>query len=246
MHVSIKAESLEEFINLPLTNSNFATILLLLIFLSFILIKIIPLKWKLIPGNLQNFLEFIIETLDNFVQSIAAEKGRIFLPVIGGFLFFIWISNWMGLLPGFGSIGFYEEIHGKKILVPLFRGPTADLNTTLVLGFLSFASIQYFGFIFNKNKHLKHYFNFSSPIDAFVGLLDLISDFIKIFSFAFRLFGNIFAGEVLLTVISYVTFGLAVFPFMGLEIFVGFIQSLVFAMLTLVFINMATAAHTDH
>ncbi len=242
MHVSIKAENLADFIGLPITNSAVATFLLLIIF-SIILLKFKSIKLREIPSSLQNFFEFIIEALDGLTQGIAAEKSRVFLPFIGSFFLFILFSNWMGLLPGFGSIGFFEEMHGKKILVPLLRGPTADLNTTIALAIISVFLIQTMGVKFLKLNYFQKFINFKSPIDFFLGILETISEFAKIISFAFRLFGNIFAGEVLLTVIAFLTYGAAVLPFLGLEVFVGFIQALVFSMLTLVFMHIATLHH---
>jgi len=132
-----------------------------------------------------------------------------------------------------------EEKHEK--FVPVFRPGTADLNTTIALALTSVFLIQFFGFKFLKLSYLNKFFNFSSPVNFYVGILELISEFAKIISFAFRLFGNIFAGEVLLVVITYLTKVLMPIPFYGLEIFVGFIQALVFTMLSLVFYNMATA-----
>jgi len=127
--------------------------------------------------------------------------------------------------------------------VALLRGANADINMTLALALISVAAIQYFGFKFSGITYGKKYINFSSPIFFFVGLLEIISEISKIMSFAFRLFGNIFAGEVLISVITFLIPVVLPMPFIGLEIFVGFIQALVFAMLSLVFMNMATEAH---
>lgn len=128
-----------------------------------------------------------------------------------------------------------NEHHG----VALLRGAHADLNMTLALALISVISIQLFGLKALGLSYLTKYFNFSSPIMFFVGLLELVSEFSKILSFAFRLFGNIFAGEVLIGVISFLIPAILPIPFIGLEIFVGFIQALVFSMLSLVFMNMA-------
>jgi len=131
-------------------------------------------------------------------------------------------------------------------LVPLFRGATADLNTTLAIALIAVFSIQYFGLKSLGLGYLKKFFNFSDPIMFGVGLLEIVSEFSRIISFAFRLFGNIFAGEVLLTVIAFLMPLFAPLPFLGLELFVGFIQALVFSMLTAVFLNMATISHAEH
>ncbi|MGD9129346.1 MAG: F0F1 ATP synthase subunit A [Candidatus Woesebacteria bacterium] len=138
-----------------------------------------------------------------------------------------------------------EGAHHAKF-IPLFRAGTADLNTTLALAIFSVFFCQVVGVKYLKLSYFKKFFNFSSPIMFFIGILELISEFAKIMSFAFRLFGNIFAGEVLLAVIAALLPVIAPMPFYGLEIFVGFIQALVFSMLTLVFLNMATLSHDDH
>lgn len=130
--------------------------------------------------------------------------------------------------------------------VPLLRAGTADLNTTAALASISIIMVQLFGFAYLKMGYLTKYFNFESPIMFFVGILELISEFSKILSFAFRLFGNIFAGEVLLAVISLLAPMIIPMPFYGLELFVGFIQALVFSLLSLVFFNMATTSHQSH
>lgn len=138
-----------------------------------------------------------------------------------------------------------EVSHGEshEIFVPIFRPGTADLNTTLALAIFSVFAVQIMGIQFQGLNYFSKFINFSSPIMFFVGILEIISEFAKIVSFAFRLFGNIFAGEVLLVVIGYLTKIIVPVPFYGLEVFVGFIQALVFAMLSLVFFNMATQGH---
>lgn len=137
-----------------------------------------------------------------------------------------------------------EPAHPK--LVPLFRAGTADLNMTIALALISMTLVQVFGLRFLSAAYLSKFFNFSSPIMFFVGILELFSEVGKILSFTFRLFGNVFAGEVLLAVIMSLVGVIVPMPFYGLEIFVGFIQALVFAMLSLVFFNMATLGHSEH
>jgi F-type H+-transporting ATPase subunit a len=125
--------------------------------------------------------------------------------------------------------------------VPLLRGANADLNTTLALAVIAVIAIQVLGVsAIGAIKYAKKFFNFSNPINAFVGFLELISEFSKLISFSFRLFGNIFAGEVLLMVIAFLVPYIAPLPFFFLELFVGIVQALVFMMLTLVFIKGAT------
>lgn len=138
-----------------------------------------------------------------------------------------------------------ESHEVKGVFVPYFRAGTADLNTTIALAIISVVATQYFGLQALGISYLTKYFNFSSPINAFVGILELILETAKIMSFAFRLFGNIFAGEVLLAVMMFLVPVVVPMPFYGLEIFVGMIQGVVFAMLSLVFFNLATHGHGE-
>lgn len=125
----------------------------------------------------------------------------------------------------------------------MFRAPTADLSAGIALALISVLVTNFIGFKTNKLAYLSKYINFNGPINFVVGILELISEVGKIVSFSFRLFGNIFAGEVLLVVITAISFGVATLPFLGLELFVGVIQALVFFMLTAVFINLAIEHH---
>lgn len=139
-----------------------------------------------------------------------------------------------------------DDGHGEA-KVPLFRAATSDLNTTLAIALVSVLMTQVFGLSLLKGEYVGRFFNFKGgPIGFYVGLLELVGEFAKIVSFTFRLFGNIFAGEVLLAVIVFLLPWVVVLPFLGLELFVGFIQAYVFAVLTLVFMTMATTSHEHH
>jgi len=139
--------------------------------------------------------------------------------------------------PGVGTVGFHEAGN----FVPILRGSNADLNMTLGLAIISIVAIQYFGFKTLGFHYSTRFLNFKGPIDFFLGILELISQFANILSFTFRLFGNIFAGEVLLTVMAFLMPFIVPLPFMALELFVGFIQALVFSMLTAAFLNVAVS-----
>lgn len=127
--------------------------------------------------------------------------------------------------------------------IHMFRAPTADLSAGFALALISVVVTNIIGFQRHKLNYLGKYLSFKSPIDFFVGILEFISELGKLISFSFRLFGNIFAGEVLLVVITAITYGLVTLPFLGLEFFVGIIQAVVFFMLTAVFINLAIEHH---
>jgi len=234
-HISLAAETVTHLFTLPISNSLISTWSLLL-FLSVFSIWV-SCHLKLIPHRLQSAVEWFLEALLGlFASLLGADLARKFLPLLGTFFIFIILSNWSGLLPGVGTIGIYPE---PSEFIPLFRAPTADLNTTLALAVVSIMSIQAAGLKGLGLNYLKKFFNFSSPVDFFVGLLEIISEISRMISFTFRLFGNIFAGEVLLAVVAFLIPLFVPIPFLGMELFVGFIQALVFAMLTATFLNLA-------
>jgi F-type H+-transporting ATPase subunit a len=142
-----------------------------------------------------------------------------------------------------------EAGHGE--FVPLFRAPSADLNVTFALALTTMFMVQVWGFRALGPGYLKKFFAWRGPstfmkaIGAFVGILELISEFARILSFGFRLFGNIFAGEIVLATMAFLAAFLIPLPFYMLELFVGFVQALVFTMLALVFFSMATAGHGE-
>ncbi len=207
--------------------------------------------YRLIPGRFQTFVEMIVEGLFNFFDSILQNtaRTRTLFPLIATLFLFILIANWMGILPGVGSITILGMHEGEEIAMPLFRSMNADVNMTLVFAIVAIVVTQIFGVAtLGILPHLSKYFvaPWRDPIGTFVGLLEFLGEFTRIISFSFRLFGNVFAGEVLLVVVSALVPYAVPIPFLGLEIFVGFIQALVFAMLTLVFVSMATTAHGGH
>lgn len=238
LKISILGETIGHIGNYPLTNSILTTwvVMALLIIFAFWIRRQI----NLVPTNFVSVVEIGISGLYTTFESLLGSKIKQLFPLLASFFVFIWINNLFGILPGVGSIGVKEH----EELVPIFRSANADLNTTLALAFISIVAIQYFGIkAIGVKSHLRKYFNFKSPIDFYVGILELISELSRIISFAFRLFGNIFAGEVLLTVIAFLVPYIIPIPFLGLEVFVGFIQALVFSMLTAGFLSVAMASH---
>lgn len=222
---------------------------------------------KEIPGKLQNFVESVLEYLFKYFDQVTGsrEKTLRFLPVVGSLFFFILVSNWMGILPGIGSIGIWEIKHGQAELVPLFRPAATDLNTTLAIAVLGVIVTQFFGIAtigffryFNKFIKIKDLWralktlNFSkifvAVIEFMVGFIEIISQIVApILSLSLRLFGNMFAGEVLLTVIGGLMAFFVPLPFLFLEMLVGLVQATVFAMLVLVYLTVATMeVHEAH
>ncbi len=231
-HISIKAEEVFTVQNFPVTNSLLLSSLTFLLFIFLVAKYNIDARSKA-KSTFFYFINFCMRGLYDFLESAMKEKTAKYFSLLGAFFFFILLQNWSGLLPGVGSVLFDH--------VPLLRANTADLNTTLALGLVSVVSIQVFGISsVGLKDYLGKFFNFSSPIAFFVGILEVISELSRVLSFAFRLFGNIFAGEVLLSVVAFLVPVLVSFPFLLLETFVGIIQAVVFAMLSAVLINLAT------
>lgn len=218
-------------------------------------------KIKLIPRGIQNLGEIVIEGALKMADSVTGDrkKSMKIFPIVFAIFIFILINNWLGLLPGIGSIGFIEQHAGESTFLPFFRGSTADLNTTLGLALFSVIGANIFGIItIGFWKHFNKFINLDSfaeipkkikkepfivlvnPIKAFVGIIELVGELAKITSLSFRLFGNIFAGEVLLAAMAVIFAFIVPIPFMFLEIIVGIIQALIFAMLTLVYFTIAS------
>ena len=294
-HVSMAGEPL--FSNGPkwFTNSTFTTILvdIFLLVVAFLATR----GMKVVPGGLQNLMEFVIEGLMGLSESVAGKDAKRYFPWVATIFLFVIISNWSGLLPGAGSVGFYhppEGAHieepseeapqegeenssyldgqlamaggdlilvdaqpapaaseeGEPVFVPLLRPPSADLNMTFALAITTIVLVQIFGVKALGGKYFKKFFNASGQgamkgISAFVGILELISEFSRIIAFGFRLFGNVFAGEIVLATMAFLITFLLPVPFYALEIFVGFVQALVFMMLALIFFSLSTISH-DH
>lgn len=232
----------------PITNSFIATILIDIVTCS--LLFIVSRRVSLVPRGLQSLFEPAIEYFYDLTESVAGSKVVKIFPWFASFFFFIFFINIIGLLPGFGSIGFWEVVHkdGKttRELIPLLRAATSDFNVTLALGAVSVVathiiSLQYNGLFGYIKKYLS-----LNPIYLFIGLLEFALEGIKIFSLSFRLFGNIYAGEVVLATVGGLAAFLAPIPFLMLESIVAVVQALVFSMLTMVFMSLlATTSHED-
>ncbi|MCW1969164.1 MAG: F0F1 ATP synthase subunit A [Anaerolineae bacterium] len=287
MHISLKPELLFNLGSFPVTNSILTSWIgtLLLIVIAIV----VGGNFKRIPAGIQHVFEMVYEMFEGMATEVMGAAGKKFVPLLATLFLFIITSNWLGVLPGVGSLGIYEthaaapakdthaapakdaqakpaakdahaapaakdahaapakDSHAKDdhgpVFVPLFRGANADLNTTFALAIIVMVIIHVMGI---KSAGLSHHLaHFKNP-------LEIVSEFSKILSFGFRLFGNVFAGEVLLTAMASIFViitgnnllaygalgGFIVFPFLMLEFFVGFIQAFVFAMLTLSFLSL--------
>jgi F-type H+-transporting ATPase subunit a len=250
----------------PITNTML-TVWITVIFL--ILISYIAFrKPRLVPSGVQKTIEFVYNALLDFCISVAGEKnGRRFFPFVATIFMFVITNAYFALLPFYGDALWIIGADGHHI--PLLRAANTDINVPLALALFAWVSIETFGLKANGfGRYMKKFFNFHrlgqgfsklfkgkikaafgdllfGAIDIFVGLLELVSEFIRILSFTFRLFGNMTAGEVLIVVVAFLAplvLGVAVY---GLEAFVGFIQALIFGGLTLVWMAMAVEKHEE-
>ena len=261
-----------------------------------------------IPGRFQCLLEAVLELFLGLAEGVAGPtKGRMFFPLFMTIFLFVVTANWLGVLPGFGTIGRFEPVsevvhhaekklkgngdhvdlssihlhkfkgdgkfvfmplgsidsvltaeeaegygHGEAkngertgLLVPFLRSSNTEINTTLAIALIATIAVHWWGLrTLGIREHVGKFLNFrNGPIMLFVGLLEGITEFARVLSFTFRLFGNIFAGEVLLIVIAFLVPLVGLVPFLGLELFVGLIQGFIFSMLTLVFATTATIGH---
>lgn len=224
-------------------------------------------RMKIVPGRLQSAFEFLLGWLYDFCVGVAGEKnGRRFFPIVATIFLFVAFNAWLSLIPGFGSI---EIVNPEGHHVHLLRGANTDINMPLALALMSFVFVEYFGLRTLGLRYLVKFFNvrqfsqgvadlfrgklnaglsrlFTGAIDIFVGILETLSEFIRIVSFTFRLFGNMTAGEILLLIAMFLIPWVFALPFYGLELLVGFVQALIFGGLTLVFLTVAVAPHEAH
>jgi F-type H+-transporting ATPase subunit a len=233
-------------------------------------------KGNLVLTGVTGALEALLEALYNMTEATAGKKwAKTIFPWFATITILVLLANWMELIPGVDSIGMIEKAEaggsaittvagiptlikqaGEYTLVPFVRVVSTDLNFTVALALIAVIAVQVIGIraqgmdYFTKFWSVKTFF--SKPIfgviDWGVGLLELVSEFSKVLSFAFRLFGNIFAGSVLLFVMGSLLGSIAIFPsiFYLLEFLVGAIQAVVFGLLTMTFMAQATMGHGGH
>jgi len=228
----------------------------------------------LVPRGIGNLMEAFFELIYNLTEgSAGARWAPMIFPWFATIMFYVIFANLLKLIPGFESIGVIHHTQGdghalaalggnwfnllpakgEYILVPFFRGISVDLNFTVALALISVVMIQVVGFRAQGFGYLSKFFNFRTmfkvpffgAMDFLVGLLELISELSKVLSFAFRLFGNMFAGIVLVAIVAGLLGKVSILPSMVMmfELFVGLIQAFVFGMLTMVFMAQATQGH---
>jgi F-type H+-transporting ATPase subunit a len=212
-------------------------------------------------------MEMLLEGALKFGDSIIGrrEKTLKFLPIVLPLFVFILINNWLGILPGVGSVGYLAEHSGKIAFVPFFRSGMADLNMTLALALMVIVATHIVGVLWTGAwRHLNRFVPvnllleiprklkekdftvlFVNPIKFFVGLIEVVGELAKAASLSLRLFGNVLAGEILLAVMASIFAFVTPIPFLFLELFVGLIQAFIFAILSLVFLNMMSHSHEE-
>lgn len=257
------AEPIAHFGNFTITNALFTS--WIVVFLIIIISITLRLKMKKIPKGIQNLFEIIIEGAESLCDQITNSRALTnkAFPIVFSIFMFVLLNNWMGLLP-LGGLGLIEMTEHGKTWIPLIRSGTADINGTLPLAILSVVGANIFGIVsiglwktINKYVNLKALGEIftkikkdpmvlmTAPIVFAVGLLELIGEFAKIASLSFRLFGNVFAGEVLLLSMgAIIAYALPV-PFLLLEVLVGVIQAFIFAILTLVYYTISSMDHDE-
>ena len=224
----------------------------LAIVVFFIIGLMLRKRLALKPGKMQNFMEYFLEIMMGYFDQVTGDRKKTmrFLPIVGSVFFFILLSNWLGLLPGTGSITIGHNM--------LLRPANTDLNLTVAMALVSVISSHLFGlFTVGVFTHLNKFVQigtlfksltkgpvaiFTALVEMVVGVIEMISEVAKVLSLSLRLFGNIFAGEVLISVLSSLVGIIVPTPFMLLELLVGLIQAGVFTMLTLVYLTVMTTA----
>ncbi|MDD5126663.1 MAG: F0F1 ATP synthase subunit A [Dehalococcoidales bacterium] len=247
----------------PISNSVIATWVTMAVLL--VIGILVTRRMKLVPGRLQAAFEMLLGMCYGLCESIAGEKwGRKFFPIVVTIFLFVLFNAWLSLFPGFGSLEVFTGEHEVELL----RGANTDINTPLAIALISFFCVEFFGLRAHGVRYLSEFFNFgplfrsigqiitgkvksglnglvTGFILLFVGILELFSHFVRILSFTLRLFGNMTAGEILILIVVFLVPFTVVTVFYGLELFVGFIQALIFSILTLVFLTLATAHHGE-
>ena len=238
----------------PITNAMVYTWVIMA--LIFIVIRLGTKNIREVPSGLQNAIEAAVEGLEEMTKGLLEPKvANWCFPLVATFFIFIVLSNLLGLLPGVGSIGWGHRVEGGLPFalhhadVPLFRPPTADANTTVAMAAIFFIMSSYWALKYNGPLGLiKHVFGVKGGMKGlvlipltlifiFIGLIETISILIRPVALAMRLYGNIYGGESVLTIMLAKAWGLAAVPFYFLELMVAIVQAIVFTLLCIAFIG---------
>ncbi len=267
-HVRLAPDEIFHIGAFPVTNTLLCTWISIIILILFFFFA--TRRRDLVPRGIQNLAEWLVELLRGLAESVLGKgTGGKFFPLAAAIFIFILVSNLLDVFPGVDTVGTIDtaalqQMHTSSpygpflfgdisnAVIPWIRPATTDLNLTLAMALVVVVTAQAFGFYsLGPVEHLSKYFNFRALfkfsmegiIEFFVGLLEIISEIARLLSLAFRLFGNIFAGSVVLAVFAFLLPAVADIIFIPFEIFVAFIQALVFALLTLVYLQLAAVGH---
>ena len=228
------------------TNAHFTMLLVigLLLVVSFVATRALQDR----PSGLQNAVELVVQGLADFVESIGGKPALKYLPLFGTIFLFLLTSNWLSVVPFIGQV---QWLHS----------PTADYHTNFGLAIVAFVLYQAEGFRKHGLGYVSRWFNFSGfrepgglvmkgflgVVFVLVGLIELFSELFRMLTLTLRLWGNVLGGEIMLVVMSALLFlpGLAI-PFVGLEVFIGLVQGLIFALLVLIYFILAIESHEEH
>jgi F-type H+-transporting ATPase subunit a len=244
VHVAIAAEELFRIGPFIVTNSMIGVLIATVVLL--IAAIWVSRNAAVVPGRMQSILEFPVEFMGGIVRSQGGDRWRSILPLILTIFLLVLIANWVGLLPGVGTVSvLWTDAEGHSAAHPIIRPASADLNFTLALAVIAFIAFVSWGIRANGvGGYLKETFvanpAYMTPI---MTPIHIVSELSRLISLSMRLFGNVFAGEVLLAVMLALTFAVVPAIFLGLEMVFGFVQALVFALLTMTYITLAMTGH---
>ncbi len=226
----------------PVTNTMITMWVVMAILITLAIIA--RVRMKFLPGKFQNLVEWALGGLYNFMEEVGGKAAKKHFPIFITFFLTILFSNWLGIL-----MGMVAEESG------FLRAPTSDLNSTIALAITAFIYFEYQGFkSHGPLGYSQHFVNLKAlftggpmgVIDFFVGLLHIVAELVRPTALALRLFGNIFGGEIVLTVAFLLFSPLLPLPFMMLEFLIGLIQAFVFSMLFLTFTALNSAHEDEH
>lgn len=243
LEIVITPEHLADVLGFPVTNTLVASLAAGAVLVALALVVGRKVAFAA-PRGLQNLVELVMESALGLMEEVLGDRKlavKVFPFIVTVFLFVL-TANWMEFLPGVGSITFFNGEH----TVPFLRSVNTDLNVTIALSAIAVIMVQTMGVAaIGGWNYAKKFINLKSPLGFFIGLIEAISEMARLVSFSFRLFGNIFAGEVLILVMSYFLPVFLPVPFMLFEVMVGLIQATIFAGLMLIFTKVATTHHEE-
>ncbi len=225
----------------PLSYTNAHLTMAIVILILAVIARLATARMSERPGALQNLVEMGVQGLSDFVVSIGGPSAKRYLPLFGTLFLFIVFSNWLSVVPFIGQVGFLHS-------------PTADYHINFGMALVAFIAYQTEGFRHLRLSYPKRWFNFSGfkdgpflgAIFVLVGLIELFSELFRMLTLTLRLWGNVLGGEIMLVVMSGLLLlpGMAI-PFVGLEVFIGLVQALVFSLLVLMYFILAIEAHDE-